>query len=281
MYNLRYHLASLVGVFLALALGLILGGLVVQRGTVDRQQESLVDSLKQEFKSLRAENSDLSDENGLLTSFSEDLGDAWIADRLVGRSVVVLANSGKGAGLNATLDALEQAGASPVLVTIQKPALGMKDAAIRSKITSSTEFTDELLQSVAASLTAEWTMPNTKRPLTQALIDAEVFTIDSFAPGMVAYGVIDIAAIDGKPEQGALVILERFDRNDSPAVAAESRALKTGIAAAGAQRGLSAFDTLDTAVGRYTLVSLLNGAKPGYYGQGEGVDAPYPAPTTR
>ena len=31
MYNLRYHIASLAGVFLALALGLILGGLVVSQ----------------------------------------------------------------------------------------------------------------------------------------------------------------------------------------------------------------------------------------------------------
>ena len=36
MYNLRYHIASLVAVFLALAVGLLLGTVVVERGELDR-----------------------------------------------------------------------------------------------------------------------------------------------------------------------------------------------------------------------------------------------------
>ena len=43
MYNIRYHIASLVAVFLALALGLVLGGLVVQQGTFSKQQKALVE----------------------------------------------------------------------------------------------------------------------------------------------------------------------------------------------------------------------------------------------
>ena len=39
MYNIRYHIASLVAVFLALALGLVLGGLVVRQGGFDKQQK--------------------------------------------------------------------------------------------------------------------------------------------------------------------------------------------------------------------------------------------------
>ena len=48
MYNVRYHIASLVSVFLALALGLVLGGLIVDK-TPATSQSSLVTGLKQEF----------------------------------------------------------------------------------------------------------------------------------------------------------------------------------------------------------------------------------------
>ena len=56
MYNLRYHIASLVAVFLALSVGLVLGSIVVERGTLDEQREALVTSLQQEFTELNAEN---------------------------------------------------------------------------------------------------------------------------------------------------------------------------------------------------------------------------------
>ncbi len=39
----------------------------------------------------------------------------------------------------------------------------------------------------------------------------------------------------------------------------------TGVAAAAAARKLSAFDTLGTSAGRFTLVALLTGGEQGYY----------------
>ena len=55
MYNIRYHIASLASVFLALALGLVLGGLIVDK-TPSSAQSVLVTGLKQEFEILRVDN---------------------------------------------------------------------------------------------------------------------------------------------------------------------------------------------------------------------------------
>ena len=115
MYNLRYHIASLVGVFLALALGLVLGGLVVQRGTVDRQQGALVEGLRNEFATLRAENKLLTEQNQILSGFSQDMTREWIADRLVGKNVLVLAHAGRTDGLGAATEAIRSAGGTPVV----------------------------------------------------------------------------------------------------------------------------------------------------------------------
>ena len=58
--RIRSLIASLVAVFLALSVGLVLGSIVVERGTIDRQQEALVKSLQNDFVRINRENKDFS-----------------------------------------------------------------------------------------------------------------------------------------------------------------------------------------------------------------------------
>jgi hypothetical protein len=50
----------------------------------------------------------------------------------------------------------------------------------------------------------------------------------------------------------------------------------TGVAAAAAARRLSAFDTLGTNAGRFTLVALLTGGEQGYYSIDSNATAQFP-----
>lgn len=276
MYNLRYHIASLVAVFLALALGLVLGGLVVQRGAVSRQQTALVEGLQDEFASLRDSNEALKAENEILRAFADDMSVAWAEDRLVGKNVIVLASTGRNDGVTAATEAIESAGGNPIVITVNGGDLSLRDSNTRSAVASGSEFSAELLASVATSLAAEWSQPTRQRPTTQALVEAGALSVDGLDPGMAAYALIDVAADGGDPDEAGLVIAQVFAARKGFAAAAESVSVKTGVAHAGAARGLAAFDTLGTAVGRYTLVALATGAKPGYYGLGETAIGPYP-----
>jgi len=278
MYNLRYHIASLVGVFLALALGLVLGGLVVQRGTVSRQQTALVEGLRGEFATLRSTNAALTKQNEALTSFSEDMSDAWVADRLVGKNVVILTSAGRNDGLSAATDAVESAGGTPIVITATGAALSLSDEDVRSKIASGSEFSSDLVASVATSLAAEWSQPAQKRPVTDALVEAGALTVDGFEPGMAAYGFVDIAQQGRKVDAAGIAIAQGFERLKAKAVVGESASLKTGLAEAAAQKGLASFDTLGSGVGQYTMIALLTGAESGYYGVGDAAVAVYPPP---
>lgn len=72
MLNFRFHIVSLVAVFLALAIGIIMGSTVIDR--------ALVDTLEDQQQSLRTDLDDLSEENATLR---RDLGDLQEAgDRL-------------------------------------------------------------------------------------------------------------------------------------------------------------------------------------------------------
>jgi hypothetical protein len=67
MINFRFHLASLIAIFLALALGVVVGAGVIDRGVVDTlnnrldRVSSMVDRVQGENDVLRGENSELSD----------------------------------------------------------------------------------------------------------------------------------------------------------------------------------------------------------------------------
>lgn len=56
MFDLRYHIASLVAVFLALGLGILIGFVAVGDDALVKEQKYLIDGLENEFHSLREKN---------------------------------------------------------------------------------------------------------------------------------------------------------------------------------------------------------------------------------
>jgi len=276
MYNLRYHIASLVSVFLALALGLVLGGLIVEQSGMDAQPEALIESLRKEFSTLRTENADLSAENDQLLALSTDFVDAWSADRLADRTVVMIANAGRESGPSSAKEAIESGGGKVALVTIRTAGLGLNDEATRAEITSLAPDPERPLESISEGLAAEWFQPSEERPLTAALVDAGVIAVAGLEPDVVASGVLDLAAQEGKPDPAALQIASAAQEIGVTAVGGQTSEVDTGVAAAAAERGMSGFDTLGSIVGRYSLVALFSGAERGYFGTAPGADALYP-----
>ncbi len=275
MYNLRYHIASLVSVFLALALGLVLGGLVVQRGTFDQQQVALVKGLQKEFKDLRTENEALSTENKSLNGLSGDLVNTWAAGRLTAQTVVAIVNGGREDGLSEVRKDVEAAGGTVAVVTLLKPGFALDDSELGSAVASLAPNGDDAVASLAAALAAEWKTKG-PRPLTDALVTSGVLRVDGLDADTAASRAVDIAAPDGKADPAGIALAKAFDSPTTTAIVAENPGQKTGMVAAARDAGLSSLDTLGTTTGRYTLVALLSGANPGNYGTTAGTDALYP-----
>ena len=74
MINFRYHLVSLVAVFLALGIGVIMGTAVIDSAVVDRL-ESQQDGLEDDINAVRDENGRLRDELGELRGASDQLAE--------------------------------------------------------------------------------------------------------------------------------------------------------------------------------------------------------------
>ncbi|MBE0417343.1 MAG: copper transporter, partial [Coriobacteriia bacterium] len=169
MYNLRYHIASLVAVFLSLSIGLLLGTIVVERGMLDRQKESIVQSLQEEFRTLSEENNEMREALSSREDLVDTLLEAAVEGSLEGRTVLILASTGRADGLRNTTDAIRNAGGTPVTLLLSAGLLGAGDAAVSSVVTDTIGpiEPDALLDEMATTLAAEWSSPGEARPLTE------------------------------------------------------------------------------------------------------------------
>jgi len=66
--DIRYHIASLVAVFLALGLGILIGASLLDEGKLIESQEKLISGLEKRFDMLQSEQALLERENAVLTS---------------------------------------------------------------------------------------------------------------------------------------------------------------------------------------------------------------------
>jgi len=280
MYNLRYHIASLVAVFLALALGLVLGGLVVQQGSFASQQRSIVSGLQRDFKRLTGQNASLRSDLQFERGFSAQMTDEWLGGRLDGRSVVIITSGAKGEGADAAAGAISDAGGSPVVVTLVNREFGLSNAAISSSLKSIVPSATDLKSAVASGLAAEWTTPDQPRPITDALVKAKAITVTGLHASTSATEVVTIAAFSKRPDAVALSVARAYADAGYFAVGAQTLSSDTGVASAAVARKLSAFDTLGTTAGRFTLVALFTGSEQGYFGRAQGVDKAYPSVPT-
>lgn len=111
MISFRFHLVSLVAVFLALGLGVLTGTTVLNRGIV-AQLERNSDQLAAQNGALRETVDDFTEEAVTWTRFGDEIMGFVIGDRLSGTDVVLVSQEGTdGRGIEAAREALRTAGA--------------------------------------------------------------------------------------------------------------------------------------------------------------------------
>ncbi len=90
MINFRFHIASLIAVFLALALGVLMGYGVLSQPTVSGLQHR-IDTVENNANERKRENDDLHDQLNQLQGYVDGTAQFATAGRLDGVTVVVLA----------------------------------------------------------------------------------------------------------------------------------------------------------------------------------------------
>jgi hypothetical protein len=132
--NFRFHLVSLVAVFLALALGVVVGSTVIDKAIVDRLS-SQIDSVRARADEQRAENRTLRDQVKGLEGFIVQSQPQVVGRRLNQVAVTVVAVRGVPAeDVRGAVDILRQAGALVPGVLWIEDAFSAPEPAARTKL---------------------------------------------------------------------------------------------------------------------------------------------------
>src|SRR5918996_1677465 len=127
MVSFRFHLVSLVAVFLALGLGVVAGTTVINRGIV-RQLEQQTGEFTQRARQAEAQ-------VNALTEFGEEVMGYVVEDRLTGDEVVIVTQEGTDEGAIASARrALEQAGADMLGVLTVSDRMALADESSRADV---------------------------------------------------------------------------------------------------------------------------------------------------
>lgn len=120
MINLRFHLVSLIAVFLALAVGIFVGSTVVDQAIVENLDRQ-IDRVEKKADESDAENDRLNGDLQRLGAWVEESSRLTVAARLTAVPVAVVAQRGVGDAVESTVALLRQAGATaPVIVWLEQ-----------------------------------------------------------------------------------------------------------------------------------------------------------------
>jgi hypothetical protein len=287
MFDLRYHVASLAAVFVALVLGIFLGVGLSGKGFVsDAERENLqaqIDELRLQRDSAvtRAEDADRRGE--AFDSFARTTYEDLVEARLDGRSVGVVFIGSADQGLARTVRrAVGDAGGRVTLMRALRVPLDPDavDAALQSEPETrgfaGLDNRERLGRELARELTA--TGPN---PILDRV--AGVVVEEQSGAATAPLDAI-VVARPARPQLGETQsfltgLYSGLAAAPVPSVGIEKSDAETRAIEAFRRRGLSTVDRVDAAPGQVALVYLLAGARPGSYGLGAGaVDGVLPAP---
>ncbi len=278
MIDLRYHIATIIALFLALAVGILIGSNIVGDDLLVEQQKKSIDRLEEQFLSLREQEKILTEANIFQTNmlanyenYNQALLPVLVKDRLKEMNVAVVVSGGSDipAGM---LNSLSIAGATIVSKTVVLEEATLKNAELRSELidyyqldpaTESDALRYQIATSVAAVINNEadsdvvtflqenglvkFSGPN-DNPV-QALIlvggteDENMFLASSFDQGLIAYCLERGVKVFGvETSQTAFSYMEEYQKNN-----------------------ISTVDNIDLSLGQIALVYAMEG-EPGNYG---------------
>ena len=161
MYNFRYHLVTIVSIFAALAVGLLLGVALTGSDLVRDASSNLAQSLTEQFDELNAANRELSDQLEEEQLFANQLSTGWQKDRLKGRTIAVLTRApDTDDPLTEELSALiTRSGGIPVIIRINsEQGFGLDDEKLLSSLKQLLPENDQedYETTLARALAQEW-----------------------------------------------------------------------------------------------------------------------------
>jgi hypothetical protein len=272
MLNFRYHALSLVAVFLALVIGLLLGVAIGDKGLVSSAEKDVRASLRRDVRSAQQERNRAQDKVDQRAKFEAEAYPALVADRLQGRRVALIELGGASERMwNLTRDAIQPAGATLASISVISEPLDLEALAKAAKGTryDVLDVDQTLVHAFGVRLGIQFTTGgDLLNAVHHDLLGQGSGTLDG-ADGVVV--VKDPTKLDGD----AAKTVETFEdglmtglrEHDIPVVGVEATDTDPSQVPWFTDHQVSSVDDLDDAIGRAALVFALQKGQRGAFGQ--------------
>jgi hypothetical protein len=269
MLDLRYHVASLSAVFIALVVGILVGVGISGRGVVDKSErrnfQNQIASLQARADQLTAEKQLLSQQGAAAESFVQDTNPVLMRNRLAGKriAVIVIGPSGGATGSDVSR-ALADAGGTVALYRAVKEPVTLEPLLHALKGTPGFRT----LPNIAHELGQEWVtggVTPVADKISPLLVEEQRGTVGRPVNGVVV--VERSAPADAPTLRFLTALLNGLSEGGVPLVGAEQVAASPSLVPSWQSvQGMSSVDDIDTPSGKLALALLLGGAPTGQFG---------------
>ena len=281
MFDLRYHVASLAAVFLALIIGILVGvGLAGSGVTNDTELNTARLQLKKARATIVSKQAKIDQLSQTEKAFAEAYP-AVMADRLADKQIAVLFVGPVDGGIsNAIEQTLTDAG-TPTTLRVRAVDVPIDpqdlDALLGTRPALAPYVGDEKLNALGRALGAEFAHGGATplwNLLGSRLVEEKNGPLRTPADGIVVVRTV-------QPQQGVTAhflngLFTGLASTGIPAVGVEKTGTTPSAVPIYRDRGLSAVDDIDTLTGRAALALVLAGAGSGHYGTADDADAIVP-----
>lgn len=283
--DMRYHIVSLVAVFLALAIGILIGAALLGNGTIVQEQRALIERLEADFEVIRQDQAQLQntlkEQKSLLDSdsqFYREVMPLLIKDLLPGRRIAII-RTGEAftdRSFKDLTNSLRLAGAKVASVTTFMRTVDFADPLQRQQTLSAfglpAESRKDLAEEVFGGLAREIASGQGLVRLNYLLDTAVIQTSGDFNHPVDAILIIGGShdPLRSTARTVDLPMIGAFKRLGVSIVAAEPLKAEASYMRDYRQRGVTTVDNLDTTPGQVALIFALAWGKQGNYGVKEG-----------
>lgn len=272
--NLRYHIASLVAVFLALGIGILIGSTMLGNDTLVKQQKQLTDRIEAQLELLQKRNeavqvraSSLEMDNNVQRQFEKQVMPVLISGKLQGHSIAIIETNGYGF-LDDLIQALQMSGAKVQSVTTLINGLEVKDKGELLSLLNWPDMKDEELTSRLAKEIAKAVVEGDSKNILANLAQAEVIRTEGVYGGQLS----DVIIIGGSADESMIKtrvvdipIIDYLQTQKVKVFGVEHSGVSHSYMKDYQSERISTVDNVDTIPGQVALVLAVSG-KPGHYG---------------
>ncbi len=281
MFDLRYHVASLAAVFLALIIGILVGVGISDQGLLDKTKKSLLEQrvtdLQARLDQASKRSSSIDREQSAAKTFINETYPVLVSNRLRGKRIAVVFVGSVEGGVRSSVDqALTDAGAQRVrLRALKVPIEPEQLASALASNPDNRSYAGKGRLEVLGRALGEELMLGGETPLWNALTDA---LVEERAGGskQAADGVVVVRTAAPQRDGTSRFLFglyEGLSAAGAPAVGVETSDAPASAVNVYGKAGLSSVDDIDKPAGGLALVLLLAGAPSGQYGLKPSADA--------